>query len=82
LKAQQNLLIQGGFMETTSFNVPSISCSACTEKIQESLKEMKGINNISVDIKTKTVSVDYNPADVKPQDIMNKVSSIGYEVVQ
>ncbi|AUS98464.1 heavy metal transporter [Clostridium thermosuccinogenes] len=69
-------------METTSFNVPSISCSACAEKIQEGLKEMKGVGNVSVDLKTKMVNVDYNPADVKPQDIIGKVSSLGYEVSQ
>jgi len=69
-------------METTNFNVPSISCSACSCKIQEGLKSMKGVGNVSVDLKTQAVTVEYNPDDIKPQDIRSRISSMGYDVVQ
>jgi copper chaperone len=67
-------------METINFNVPSISCSVCSHKIQDGLNQMQGIGNATVDLKTKNVSVEYNPADVKPLDIKKKVISMGYEV--
>ncbi|MCX8128941.1 MAG: heavy-metal-associated domain-containing protein [Clostridia bacterium] len=69
-------------METTTFTVPSITCNICSDKIQEGLKTLDGVGNISVDLKTKMVNVEYNPNDVQPQDIRKKVSSLGYEVVQ
>lgn len=69
-------------METTTFNVPSISCNVCASKIQEGLKGIKGINNVEVDMKTKMVNVEYNPGDINAKDIIEKVSSMGYEVVQ
>ncbi|MCX7922764.1 MAG: heavy-metal-associated domain-containing protein [Clostridia bacterium] len=69
-------------METTSFSVPSITCNVCSNKIQDGLKNLNGINNVSVDLKTKTVNVEYNPSQVQPQDIRKTVSSMGYEVEQ
>jgi copper chaperone len=69
-------------METTTFNVPSISCNACSNKIQEGLKDMQGIGNVLVDLKSKTVNVEFNPSLIQPRDIRKRVSSLGYEVLQ
>jgi Cu+-exporting ATPase len=69
-------------METTSFNIPSISCSACSNKIQEAVRSLEGVENLSVDMKAQTVKVNYNPANINPQEIKNKISSMGYEVIQ
>ncbi|MCX7746075.1 MAG: heavy-metal-associated domain-containing protein [Clostridia bacterium] len=69
-------------MESTTFNVPSISCSTCSGKIQSGIKEMNGIENVSVDLKTQMVTVEYNPDNVSAQDIRKKISTLGYEVIQ
>jgi copper chaperone len=69
-------------METTTFNVPSITCNVCSGKISEGLKALRGINDVNVDLKTKTVNVNYDPNEVQPQDIRKRVSSLGYEVTQ
>lgn len=69
-------------METVVFNIPSISCSACSEKITEGIKDMNGINNVSVDLKSQTVKVDYNPSEIKSKEISRKITSLGYEVYQ
>jgi len=68
-------------METATFNVPSISCSACSSKIQESVKSLKGVENVSVDLKSQQVNIDYNPDNIKPQEIKNYISQMGYEVI-
>lgn len=69
-------------METTSFSVPSITCSVCSNKIQNGLQSMNGVGNVSVDLKTKVVNVEYDPNSVQPQELRNKVSSLGYEVTR
>ena len=69
-------------METTSFNVPSISCSVCSNKIQEGLKSMAGIGDVNVDLKSKMVNVNYDSGSVQPMEIRKKVTSLGFEVVQ
>jgi len=68
-------------METAEFNVPSITCSICSGKIQGGLKGMSGIETVDVDLKSQQVKVAYNPEEVKPQDIKKKIMTMGYEVV-
>lgn len=67
-------------METTIFSVPSITCQVCSNKIQDGLKALDGIENVSVDLKSKMVNVGYDPNHVQPVDIRKKVVSLGYEV--
>lgn len=67
-------------MEEIMFNVPSISCNVCSNKITEGIKTLNGINNVAVDLKTKMVKVDFNPQDIQPLDIRKKVVSLGYEI--
>lgn len=67
-------------MDTVKFNVPSISCSVCSGKIQGGLKEVNGIQNVSVDLKSQTVNVDYDSSKIQSQDIKKNISSMGYEV--
>ena len=66
----------------TTFTVPSITCSICSNRIQNELKSMNGIESINVDLKTQIVKVAYNQTEVNPQDIRKKVASMGYEVIQ
>lgn len=69
-------------MESAAFSIPSISCSSCSNKIQEGVKELKGVGNITVDLKSQMVNVEYNPQEIQAQDIKKKISSMGFEVMQ
>ena len=69
-------------MNTTTFNVPSISCSNCSNKIQQELRSMKGVEIIDVDLKTQMVKVDYDPGAIQPSDISKRILSMGYEVIR
>lgn len=68
-------------METATFNIPSISCSACSSKIQESVKSLKGVTNVSIDLKSQQVNIDYNPNNIMPQEIKKYISQMGYEII-
>ncbi|MDQ2086048.1 heavy metal-associated domain-containing protein [Herbivorax sp. ANBcel31] len=67
-------------MESTVFNVPTLSCSACSDKIQESVREIKGIGDLSVDLKSQQLKVEYNPSDINPDEIKKHISKMGYEI--
>jgi len=68
-------------METVSFNVPSITCSNCSNKIQDTLSSLQGVNNVAIDLKTQSVQVEYNPDRINPQELKKEITSMGYEVV-
>ena len=71
----------GFFMETVAFNVPTLSCSACSDKIQENVREIKGIANSSVDLKSQQLKVEYNPSDISPEEIKKHILKMVYEVL-
>ena len=68
-------------MEKASFNIPSISCSICSGRIKEGLKDMSGIHSVDVDMKSQAVNIDYDPSAVTPSQIRIQIASMGYEVV-
>lgn len=68
-------------METT-FTVPSISCSICSNRIKSELSSMNGIEGIDVDLKAQAVIISYNPDLQQPRDIKSKIAEMGYEVMQ
>ncbi|ODM27193.1 heavy-metal-associated domain-containing protein [Acetivibrio mesophilus] len=68
-------------METAIFNVPSISCSACSSKIEENVRELKGIGNVYSDLKSQQVKIEYNPSDISPQEIKKHIAQMGYEII-
>ncbi|WP_010246576.1 heavy-metal-associated domain-containing protein [Acetivibrio cellulolyticus] len=68
-------------MKTATFNIPSISCSACSNKIQEGVKTLTGVQNVSIDLKSQQVKVDYNPENIMPQEIKMHISQMGYEII-
>ena len=67
-------------MKTAQFNVPSIACSNCSGKIQKGLKSLTGIGNISVDLKTQAVNVDFDPQQIQENQIKSSIAEMGYEV--
>ncbi|MGI6668202.1 MAG: heavy-metal-associated domain-containing protein [Acetivibrionales bacterium] len=68
-------------METV-FNVPSISCSICANRIRSGLGGMEGIESVDINLKEQTVKVLYNPDIRQPGDIQSKIEEMGYEIVQ
>jgi len=69
-------------METVSFNVPSITCPLCSDNIKRELGGTNGVMNISMDIKSQSVDVEYDPSLINPEDIHRKIKELGYEAIQ
>jgi len=51
-------------MATTVLIVPDISCAHCVRTVTEALAPIDGIEQVTVDIPTKQVRVEYNQARV------------------
>jgi copper chaperone len=51
-------------MATTVLNVPDISCEHCQRAITGALSPVEGVQSVNVDIPTKQVTVQYDPAVV------------------
>lgn len=59
----------------TVLTVPDISCDHCAQSVTQALTPVDGIENVSIDIPTKQVTVEYDQSRVdveKMQEILAK----------
>jgi copper chaperone len=67
-------------MEKTTLVAPDISCEHCQHAIEEALGDLGGVDNVKVDIPTKTVHIDYDPLKVTLAKIEEVLDDTGYSV--
>ncbi len=67
-------------MVKTTLNVPGISCEHCERAIKTAVNALTGIASVSVNIKGKTVSVEYDPNLVSLDLVKSAIVDEGYEI--
>ncbi len=65
---------------TTVLKVEGMSCQHCVNSINKAIGELKGVDKVAVDLKAKTVSVDYNQEQLELDQIKEVIEDQGYEV--
>lgn len=60
------------------FNIEGMSCSACSSSIQKAVGNLKGVKDVTVNLLSNYMIVDYDEKIISSKDIENKVKSIGY----
>ncbi|MCQ4937428.1 MULTISPECIES: copper chaperone CopZ [Anaerotignum] len=68
-------------MEETVLKVEGMSCEHCVKAVQKAVGALPGIENVSVDLKGKTVSVKYNPEQSTLDKIKAEIDDQGYDVI-
>jgi copper chaperone CopZ len=64
-----------------SYLLEGMSCSLCESKVEQTLKGLSGITNAKADLKTSSVSLEYESDDVGLDVIKSSLSHIGYKIV-
>lgn len=57
----------------------SAVCGMCKERIEHDMSYAKGVKSVSLDLKTKDLTVNYHPKKTTPDEIRKAVSKIGYD---
>jgi copper chaperone len=68
-------------MEKTVLKVEGMSCSHCENAIKKAVGALDGVNSVSVNLKGKTVTVEYNPSQATLDSIKNEIEDQGYDVI-
>ena len=63
-------------MEQLDIQASNIKCGGCVANVENSLKDIQGINEINVDIASNIVSVKGD--NLNKKEIENKLSELGY----
>lgn len=68
-------------MEKTTIRVEGMSCEHCVRAITKALSALPGVSGVSVDLKGKTVTADYDAGRVSLDTIKSEIEEQGYDVV-
>lgn len=67
-------------MDSTTLNVPDISCGHCVATVQTTVGALEGVERVQADAETKRVEVSYDPARVSLPQITAALGEAGYPV--
>ena len=68
-------------MKKTTYQLETLSCPTCTQKIEGALKKTKGIETTDVLFNSSKVKVAYDEAILAPDDISKIIERLGYRVL-
>ena len=63
-----------------TLNVDGITCEHCVDTIKEAVVILVGVLRVDVDIEQKQVVVEFDEKLAKPEDLIDKIEEIGFEV--
>ncbi len=67
-------------MTTETISVPEIHCDHCKSSIEGALASIGGVEDATVNIAARTVTVTYDDASVNHGDLVEAIEQQGYEV--
>ncbi len=62
------------------FNVGGMSCSACAQGIEKSIKKLVGVNSVNVSLLAKEMTIDFDEHILSEKVIVLTVEKLGYTV--
>ena len=64
---------------TVTFSVEGMTCAWCPVAVKTVLKRLDGVKEAKVSLSEKNAVVEYEPAKVKPQEMVDAVNRLGYQ---
>ncbi|MBN1288115.1 MAG: heavy-metal-associated domain-containing protein [Actinobacteria bacterium] len=63
----------------SAFRIAGMHCTSCSKLVEMTLRDMKGVESISVDYEAAEGHVRFDPELISTDDIASAVKGIGYE---
>ncbi len=63
-----------------SFPVLKMTCAGCAAGVEKKINSLEGVTLAAVNFANETVQIDYNPNEIKPQEIKKAVQEMGYDI--
>jgi Cu2+-exporting ATPase len=63
------------------FPVTGMSCASCSANVESTLNKQPGVVMASVNLASQVALIEFDPSVVKPQDLKEAVTSIGYDLI-
>lgn len=66
--------------EVSILTVDGMSCGHCENAVKKAVGALNGVDEVNVDLKSKKVSVEYDPERVDIKTIKDTIEDQGYDV--
>ena len=67
--------------ETVTYAV-DMHCQNCVNKLTDKLSFLKGVEDLKISLKDKTVTIKYNPAKIQEKTFVETIEKSGYSVTK
>jgi len=67
-------------MAKEKYNITGMSCAACSAKVERVVGKLDGVENVSVNLLTNSMQVEYKEDKLSPNDIIKNIADAGYGV--
>ena len=67
--------------QKTTLKIQGMSCASCAAIIEHDLKKRKGIASASINLASEKLYLEFNPAEIKVEDIKKNVKDLGYKAL-
>jgi mercuric transport protein len=64
--------------QTVTLTVEGMTCASCSVAVRTALKRLDGVRDAKVSVSEKRARVEYEPAKVTPQQLVDAVNKLGY----
>ena len=68
-------------MAKKTFHVPDMHCTACVMRLEGIEDELPGVKQVTASYRKQQMEVEYDEAQVTPQQIIAAAKKHGYEAV-
>ena len=65
---------------TKILNVDGITCGHCVDTIKEAVGRLDSVFSVDVDIENKQVVLEFDEKKGTPEDLIDKIEEVGFEV--
>ena len=67
-----------GDLQSTTLDIQGMTCASCPLTVKQVLKKVPGVSDISVDYKTHSAQIKFDPDKTGPGQLAKAVTDIGY----
>lgn len=67
-------------LQNMTLPIHGMTCAACITRVENTLRELRGVSAVLVDLEANQVRFAYDPMQVEMGDILDAITSLGYSV--
>jgi len=74
-----NVTVAAASVEKAVIKIPTAICNECAGTIKKAVAKVNGVNDVKIDVKAKTATIEFISTSVKFADLEHTIVMAGYD---